>query len=419
MKNKSYNSLPKVFVLLLTVILLATSNVLHAQSAQITLLNLSNNSYSTSTGNGTLNYRVSSAESIYGYEIYLRINGNTIGQSIVYADSMIEDPKNSYDNSIVFNAENLSSGSYNVVVSTIVKTENSLYEPRNSFTLVIPAAATPTPSPAPTATPTPVPTATPTPEPTATPTPTPTVAPTPEPTVAPTPEPTVAPTPEPTVTPTPTTETPSPTPSTSTTTTTTQTTTTETETESTFSPREYVAREAVDMRSGPGLNYSYIGMISVGEIVEVYGITDTGWYRSSFNGQEVYISGSYLEAYEAGNTPIQTTPEASETTTAVETEETSAEETTEESTSVESTTSSETSIANTSETDDGLIGGTAVIPEPTQEIRRTNQVNTPLIILILLGALAIVSTVVYFLKRNQGTVVDDVDDLEEDDDDTL
>ena len=69
--------------------------------------------------------------------------------------------------------------------------------------MVTVAAATPTPTPEPTAIPTPEPTAIPTPEPTAIPTPEPTAIPTPEPTAIPTPEPTAIPTPEPTAIPTP------------------------------------------------------------------------------------------------------------------------------------------------------------------------------------------------------------------------
>ncbi len=64
-------------------------------------------------------------------------------------------------------------------------------------TIIVHAAATPTPSP------TPQPTVAPTPQPTVASTPQPTVAPTPQPTVAPTPQPTIAPTPSPTASPSP------------------------------------------------------------------------------------------------------------------------------------------------------------------------------------------------------------------------
>lgn len=71
-----------------------------------------------------------------------------------------------------------------------------------TVTLILPPAATPTPSPTPTPTPTPEPTPTPTPEPTPTPTPEPTPTPTPEPTATPTPTPTPTVTDTPTPTPT-------------------------------------------------------------------------------------------------------------------------------------------------------------------------------------------------------------------------
>jgi uncharacterized protein YraI len=236
-----------------------------------------------------------------------------------------------------------------------------------SFTINYTSAPTPTPVPA---TPTPVP---------ATPTPKPTQAPDkPTPTKAPD---TPTPTPKP-ATPTPTTQTES------------------TENESLIG--QYVARENVDMRSGPSLNSDYIGMITAGEVVDIYHISDNGWYKAYFKGQAVYIPGSYLEEYDS-----HTVKESeSETTSTPDTSDSS--KTSESSTSNPSESSSapsESSSMNPSGS-----ASDSMPTNPTQTLPGANDsssknkgnMTVPLVIIGLVVVLAIVSIVLYVLKKKQG-----------------
>lgn len=54
------------------------------------------------------------------------------------------------------------------------------------------------------------------------------------------------------------------------------------------------AKETVNTRSGPGIEYEKVGSISANQEVTVTGQADTGWYRVEVNGVEMYVSDSYL-----------------------------------------------------------------------------------------------------------------------------
>lgn len=62
-----------------------------------------------------------------------------------------------------------------------------------------------------------------------------------------------------------------------------------------------VTATSLNVRSGPGTNYSKIGSLKSGKKVQVTGKTASNWYRITFNGTEAYISGEYIT-----NKPIYT-----------------------------------------------------------------------------------------------------------------
>lgn len=120
---------------------------------------------------------------------------------------------------------------------------------------------------------TPLPTFTPTPAELATPEVAPTNTPTEEPRATPTPpEPPATPTPE--ATPTPAEPTATPTPETAT---------------------AVIDNPTLNVRSGPGTNYSIIGRASNGQSYEVTGKNASGsWYQINFNGQTGWVSGDFV-----------------------------------------------------------------------------------------------------------------------------
>ncbi len=148
--------------------------------------------------------------------------------------------------------------------------------------------ATFTPSPIPTDTPTPAPTETSTPTPTYTPTPTPTPTETPAPTDTPTPSPT--PTPEITVTPEIFgTHTPTPTPD-------------------PVEPRNdlvWITTASLNVRSGPGADYTSLGTVSMGDRMRRTGIDrESGWSRVEFNGKTGFINTKYCTDIRPTPTPF-------------------------------------------------------------------------------------------------------------------
>lgn len=50
----------------------------------------------------------------------------------------------------------------------------------------------------------------------------------------------------------------------------------------------------VNVRSGPGTNYSKLGVAKAGETLTVTGITGGNWYQISFNGETGYVAGNFI-----------------------------------------------------------------------------------------------------------------------------
>ncbi len=79
--------------------------------------------------------------------------------------------------------------------------------------------------------------------------------------------------------------------------------------------------DTLNVRSGPGTEYSRIGKFYKGDEVNVTGIVSNGWYRVDYKGTEGYVSSKYLtDEYEAETTVTEattvTTTATSVTTTA-------------------------------------------------------------------------------------------------------
>jgi uncharacterized protein YvpB len=51
---------------------------------------------------------------------------------------------------------------------------------------------------------------------------------------------------------------------------------------------------ALNVRKGPGLNYSKIGLLKNGSVLSVIHKESNGWYKVSYNGTSGYVSGDYV-----------------------------------------------------------------------------------------------------------------------------
>jgi uncharacterized protein YgiM (DUF1202 family) len=58
------------------------------------------------------------------------------------------------------------------------------------------------------------------------------------------------------------------------------------------------ATTTVNIRSGAGTSYSWVGMLYAGDSIERTGKTDNGWSRVNYNGQTAYINSDYLTTEE-------------------------------------------------------------------------------------------------------------------------
>ncbi|MBM7095473.1 SH3 domain-containing protein [Bacillus sp. H-16] len=56
----------------------------------------------------------------------------------------------------------------------------------------------------------------------------------------------------------------------------------------------YITAPSINVRSGGGTSYGVIGQIKQNEPVKVDGKTSNGWFRFEFQGQEGFVSGSFL-----------------------------------------------------------------------------------------------------------------------------
>ena len=76
------------------------------------------------------------------------------------------------------------------------------------------------------------------------------------------------------------------------------------------------ATTTVNIRSGAGTSYSWVGMLYAGDSIERTGKTDNGWSRVNYNGQTAYINSDYLTTEEpvaqsSGSGSSETTSESS------------------------------------------------------------------------------------------------------------
>ncbi len=54
------------------------------------------------------------------------------------------------------------------------------------------------------------------------------------------------------------------------------------------------AKKTVNIRKEPSSSCEKVGALAKGECIDVTGLSDNGWYRVRYNGEEVFISASYL-----------------------------------------------------------------------------------------------------------------------------
>ena len=75
------------------------------------------------------------------------------------------------------------------------------------------------------------------------------------------------------------------------------------------------AKGNVNVRSGPGTDYTKLGKLSKDDSVKRTGIGDNGWSRVEYNGKTAYISSEYLSTTKPSTTenkPVETDPPATE-----------------------------------------------------------------------------------------------------------
>lgn len=68
------------------------------------------------------------------------------------------------------------------------------------------------------------------------------------------------------------------------------------------------ANGGLNVRTGPGTNYRILGTLPTGSNIDSTGPSRNGWMPISYRGQEGWVSGAYLNAVGAGNTPSQAVP---------------------------------------------------------------------------------------------------------------
>lgn len=348
-------------------------------------ISISPTSVTSENPKATVTFNISSETVISGYEIYLSSSTAKLAKTQVFASQLTSQNLTNITETV--NVEFPSPGSHTITVTSWQITYlipgqsdfGTIYEDKDVNLTVNVAAPTTTP---PTTTTTTAATTT-----TTTAAPTTTTA---APTTTTTPSATLSPTPRPT-------------------------TTRATTTESTYRPftpmeGEYITTTRIDARSGPGLSYDYLGDFEGGTVIDVFGLTDNGWYVTMFNGIEAYVPGSYLRAYTGQATSATTTAAASATTSttlegtteATEPGETTPEETT-EMTSEASTAATTTAVAAAATTSwNGL-----TVPGPQASETAGGTVNVggmkidiPSVILILFGVL-LASTVLAVVLRKR------------------
>ena len=208
--------------------------------------------------------------------------------------------------------------------------------------------------------------------------------------------------------------------STSTTTTATTSDTTEQTSPTTTAGGDYtpiserrVTTTDLDIRQGPSLSSTYLGEIAENTVLDVKGITASGWYVIDLDGQDVYLAGSYLREYDED---IDGTITSTTSTSEDEPDETTEETTTEEATTAETTTEEATTEETTAAE---LTTQEETTPAASEEDDESGLVspNTISIIIGVLIALLLVLVIVYIiLRRRLSTAEAEQDDLDNFDD---
>ena len=164
----------------------------------------------------------------------------------------------------------------------------------------------------------------------------------------------------------------------------------------------------LDIRQGPSISSVYLGEIAADTVLNVKGITESGWYVIDLDGQDVYLAGSYLREFDEeidGSTTTTTVDETDETDETNETDET--DETTEETTTAETTPEETTDAELTTQEET-----TPVASEDNDNEGGLASPNTISIIIGVLIALLLVLVVVYIiLRRRLSTVEAEQDDF--------
>ena len=68
----------------------------------------------------------------------------------------------------------------------------------------------------------------------------------------------------------------------------------------------YVTGSGVNLREGPGTNYSILAVLSSGTALKRTGTTDNNWTRVEYQGKEGYLSNAFVSAEEPKGTPAAT-----------------------------------------------------------------------------------------------------------------
>lgn len=76
----------------------------------------------------------------------------------------------------------------------------------------------------------------------------------------------------------------------------------------TADPFTVKANGGLNVRTGPGTNFRILGTLPTGSQIDSTGPSRDGWMPISYQGNEGWVSGAYLNAVGAGNTPSQTIP---------------------------------------------------------------------------------------------------------------
>jgi len=69
------------------------------------------------------------------------------------------------------------------------------------------------------------------------------------------------------------------------------------------SPVYRINASGLNVRSGPGVQYSKLGLLISGTVLNVIHKENNGWYKISFNGKTGYVSGQYITTGSAVRTP--------------------------------------------------------------------------------------------------------------------